>query len=188
MTSDLGGFEDKAGQRVAAAGKWAASQPWDLTPEQVRRTPRSPFRSIRTAVALGIASLGVLFGSLIGAGVFSSPGLSLYQRHSLDGRVVGRLVVIGKRVPNTPMGVPGRVVLTPMEGGQPQTTRTSTDGSFSVSLPAGTYAVTGYSPKVTVNGKKQHCEASRTVTVKVRGVVRGVSVICTTSQGAGTSP
>jgi hypothetical protein len=188
MTSDLGDFEDKARQRVAAAARWAASQPWDLTPEQIRRTPRSRFRSIPTVVALGIASLGVLFGSLIGAGVFSSPGLSLYQRHSPDGRVVGRLVVIGKRVPSTPFGIPGRVVLTPTEGGQPETTRTSTNGSFNVSVPAGTYAVTGYSPKVTVNGKEQHCGASRTVTVKVRGVVRGVSVICRTSRSVSTTP
>jgi hypothetical protein len=83
------------------------------------------------------------------------------------------------------VGVPGRVVLSLVGTSGLFTHATGPKDTFDVLVPAGfMYRVTGYSPKVLVNGREEVCAAAHPVRVPGRAgsngsiVVRGVEVLC----------
>lgn len=75
------------------------------------------------------------------------------------GTVTGTLIFGG------PVGrigpVPGQVVAANSASGQ-FTVTAGEDGRFSLYLPAGSYQLTGHSPKVTLNGAEVECSATLT--------------------------
>jgi len=74
--------------------------------------------------------------------------------------------------------VPGRVVAVGSAGTQAQVTA-GDDGRFRMSLPPGSYQVTGHSPKVLLNGSEVQCSAAHPVKITARRTTRGITVTCT---------
>ena len=176
MTSERAG-EAEVRRRIASAANWAASQPWNLTPAEVRRRRQNPL-SARTAVGVCVAILlATLFGSLAGAGVFSSNprALSLFQRHPPQGHVAGQLVAV--HGPSS-VGIQGRVIFLSTHDMQSRTAQTGPTGLFSLTLPTGTYTVVGYSPKAMADGKELRCSSATKITVHSRIVTRDVRIVC----------
>ncbi|HUY51114.1 MAG TPA: carboxypeptidase-like regulatory domain-containing protein [Streptosporangiaceae bacterium] len=73
------------------------------------------------------------------------------------------------------MPLPGTVVARSAAGEQ-FTTTTGKDGRFQLSLPPGTYELTGHSPQV--GDGQQLCRAERTVHVTMDEPVRDIWVVC----------
>jgi hypothetical protein len=98
------------------------------------------------------------------------------------GTVSGIFVMVGGPASTAhPNGVrlplPGRVIAT-SAAGQRFTVSTGKNGLFTMLLPPGTYRLTGYSPRVHVNGQEMRCIAERAVHVKVGQSIRGTEVFC----------
>jgi hypothetical protein len=60
---------------------------------------------------------------------------------------------------------------------------TNSRGAFDIAVPPGTYAVTGFSPKVVANGRQVRCAAAHTVHIPPPGangvaIIAGVRVEC----------
>ncbi len=90
--------------------------------------------------------------------------------------MTGHFVVVGGPVPGIERPVPGRVVLTSTTG-QRFTVTVGPTGRFTISLPPGSYTLTGYSPGVRSGHAEMRCAALRVVDVRAsRQAVR--DVIC----------
>ncbi len=73
--------------------------------------------------------------------------------------------------------VPGQVVAVNSAGTQSQVS-VEDDGRFSLSLPPGSYQLSGSSPKVTLNGSPVQCSAARPVRITAHRITRGIKVTC----------
>jgi hypothetical protein len=82
--------------------------------------------------------------------------------------------------PPLPLPLPGTIVARNTAGRQ-FTATAGNDGRFELSLPPGTYRVTGHSPQVWVNNQQMLCTAQETVHVTKRQPLRKVWVICSIS-------
>lgn len=95
--------------------------------------------------------------------------------------VTGMLVRVGgpagPKGPPPPVPLPGTVVAR-NAAGQQFTATTGKDGRFQLSLPPGTYRLTGQSPQVMVNGKQMLCAADRAIHLMKHRPLRNISVIC----------
>lgn len=188
---------DIARQRIANAASWAAHQPWPLTSTQLRAR-RNRLVARRPAIAFGtIVTAGALVGSLAGAGVFSTSAASKPSptrtpalqsvppsvqaaAGTQGGTVIGKLVEVGGPAPGTGVGIPGRVTATSASGRHSSTSTTS-DGLFRLSLPAGTYLLTGNSSRFRSRGREMQCRSERSVSVRAGWLTKGVVIICNVS-------
>ena len=91
--------------------------------------------------------------------------------------VTGLLVRVGGPAPGSPLPLPGTVVARNAAGGQFAAT-TGKNGQFQLSLPRGTYRLTGHSPQVMGDGQQESCFAVRTIHVTRRIPLRNVWVVC----------
>jgi hypothetical protein len=91
--------------------------------------------------------------------------------------VTGLLVRVGGPAPGSPVPLPGTVVARNTAGGQ-FTTTTGNNGRFQLSLPPGTYRLTGHSPQVMGGSHQELCCAARTIHVTMRRSLHNIWVIC----------
>lgn len=98
--------------------------------------------------------------------------------------MAGMLVRVGgpaaKSGPPPPLPLPGTVVARD-SAGQQFTATAGNDGRFHLSLPPGTYRLTGHSPQVWVNNQQMLCMAQGAIHVTKRRPLRKVWVICSIS-------
>jgi hypothetical protein len=98
--------------------------------------------------------------------------------------VTGMLVRVGgpttKTGPPPPLPLPGTVVARNSAGRQ-FTATAGNDGRFELSLPPGTYRLTGHSPQVWVNNQQMLCMAQAAIHVTKRQPLRKIWVICSIS-------
>jgi hypothetical protein len=73
--------------------------------------------------------------------------------------------------------LPGTVVAQNVAGGQ-FTATTGNNGRFQLSLPTGSYRLTGHSSQVMVDGQQELCSAGDTVHVTRRRPVHDIWVVC----------
>ena len=74
------------------------------------------------------------------------------------------------------MPLPGTVVARNAAG--EFSTTTAKNGRFQLSLPPGTYELTGHSPQVMGDGQQMLCRAAKTVHVTTDKPVRDTWVVC----------
>ena len=118
-------------------------------------------RKVCYVIAVVIASISIL------TGCSSQP---------TDGRAVtGILVRVGGPAPGSPVPLPGTVVARNAAGGQFVAT-TSKNGRFQLSLPLGTYRLTGHSPLM--QSGQMLCTAMRAVHVIKTKPIRNIQVVC----------
>ncbi|HTZ30012.1 MAG TPA: hypothetical protein VMC83_38815 [Streptosporangiaceae bacterium] len=86
----------------------------------------------------------------------------------------------GKSGPPPPLPLPGTIVARDAAG-QQFTATAGNDGRFELSLPPGTYRLTGHSPQVWVNNKEMLCTAQAAIHVTQRQALRKIWVICSIS-------
>lgn len=95
--------------------------------------------------------------------------------------VTGLLIRVGGPAtlshPQNRLPLPGTVVARNTSGEQ-FTTTTGNNGRFQLSLPPGTYRLTGHSPQVMVNSQQEMCIATRTVRVTRRKSLHNIWVVC----------
>jgi hypothetical protein len=91
--------------------------------------------------------------------------------------VTGLFVRVGGPPPGSPVPLPGTVVARNAAGGQ-FTTTTGKDGRFQLSLPPGTYRLTGHSPQLMGDSNQELCHAARIVHVTRHKPVHNIWVIC----------
>jgi Polysaccharide lyase family 4, domain II len=91
--------------------------------------------------------------------------------------VTGLLVRVGGPAPGSPVPLPGTVAARNAAGAQ-FTATTGKNGRFRLSLPPGTYRLTGHSPQVIGDGQQELCLAVRTVHVTRRTALHNVWVVC----------
>jgi hypothetical protein len=77
----------------------------------------------------------------------------------------------------TPVPLPGRVVAESTDGSR-YTALVDGNGHYTISLPPGTYQVTGYSPLVRSDGGEMQCRALHAVQVTAGTTTTGIDVIC----------
>jgi hypothetical protein len=124
---------------------------------------QADMRRVCCVIAVAVASVSIL------AGCSGQPG-----PHQT---VTGLLVRVGGPAPGSPVPLPGTVIARNTAGEQ-FTTTTGNDGQFQLSLPPGTYRLTGHSPQVKGDGQQLLCRAERTVHVTRRKPVHNIWVIC----------
>jgi hypothetical protein len=91
--------------------------------------------------------------------------------------VTGMLVRVGGPAPGSPVPLPGTVAASSAAGHE-FTAVAGRNGHFQLSLPAGTYRLTGHSPQVWANGREMLCLAGRSLHVAASKPVRGIRVVC----------
>jgi hypothetical protein len=99
-----------------------------------------------------------------------------------NGTVSGIFVMVGGPASTAnPNGVrltlPGRVIAT-SGAGQRFTVITGKNGQFTMLLPPGSYHLTGYSPRVLINGQEMRCRSEHAVQARVGKSIRGIEVFC----------
>jgi hypothetical protein len=94
--------------------------------------------------------------------------------------VTGILVRVGGPPPGSPVPLPGKVEAR-NDAGEVFTAATGNNGRFQLSLPPGTYQLTGHSPHVLANGRRGLCTAERTLYVTKNKTVRNIQVVCSIS-------
>jgi hypothetical protein len=107
------------------------------------------------------------------------------QDQAATGTVTGTLVRVGgpislrAGVPTAPSAVPlpGRVVAESTDGSR-YTASVDQSGHYTISLPPGTYQLTGYSPLVRGDGVEMQCRAAHAVQVTAGTTTPGIDVIC----------
>jgi polysaccharide lyase family 4-like protein len=107
------------------------------------------------------------------------------QDHAATGTVTGTLVRVGgpiqllDGVPAAPTAVPlpGRVVAESTDGSR-YTASVDRSGHYTISLPPGTYQLTGYSPLVRGFGAEVQCRSAHAVQVTAGTTTTGIDVIC----------
>jgi hypothetical protein len=80
--------------------------------------------------------------------------------------------------PQNRLPLPGTVIAQNVAGGGVFTATTGNSGRFQLSLPPGTYRLTGHSPQVMADGQQELCSAGRTIHVTSRRPVRNIWVVC----------
>ena len=112
-------------------------------------------------------------------------GTSSGQDQAATGTVTGTLVRVGGPVqlldgvpaaPN-PVPLPGRVVAESTDGSR-YTASVDTNGHYTISLPPGTYRLTGYSPLMRGDDAEMQCRAPHAVQVTAGTTTTGIDVIC----------
>ena len=91
--------------------------------------------------------------------------------------VTGLLVRVGGPAPGSPVPLPGTVVARNAAGGQ-FTTTTGNNGRFQLSLPPGTYRLTGHTPEVMGDGQQGLCLAPHAIHVTMRTPLQNIWIIC----------
>jgi hypothetical protein len=98
--------------------------------------------------------------------------------------VTGILIRVGGPAtlshPQNLLPLPGEVAARSAAGKQ-FTAATGTNGRFRLSLPPGTYRLTGHSPQVMVNNQQGLCIARRAVRVTRRKPLHNIWVVCSIS-------
>jgi hypothetical protein len=98
------------------------------------------------------------------------------RTNGVRGKITGIFLMVGG-----PAGVrlplPGQVIATSTDG-QRFTVSAGRSGRFTMLLPPGSYNLTGYSPRVRVNGQQMRCLAVRSVRLKAGESLRGIGVFC----------
>jgi len=125
----------------------------------------------------GAVALAVLAGLVVADLVLA--GCSGHAT-AAPGTVTGALIRVGGPAPGAAVPLPGQVIATNSAGVQfPAAVPRS--GRYRLSLPPGTYRLTGYSPLVYANGSKLPCVATRAIHLAAGQTVPGVDVICSIS-------
>jgi len=91
------------------------------------------------------------------------------------GSVTGILERVGGPAPGSPVPLPGHVVAVNSAGAQ-FAVAVGNDGRFSLSLPAGSYQLTGYSPLI--EDGKMRCITPHAVSVATGRTEGHVAVVC----------
>ena len=94
------------------------------------------------------------------------------------GTVVGQFIRVGGPSPGSPVPLPGLMV-TVDSTGRRHTAAVGKNGRFRLSLPAGHYRLTGYSPLI--GSGKVGCRAEHAIQVATGMTTRHVTVICSIS-------
>jgi hypothetical protein len=128
-----------------------------------RSNVQAHMRRVCCVIAAAVASVSILVGCSGQSGPHQT--------------VTGLLVRVGGPAPGSPVPLPGTVVARNAAGGQ-FTTTTGNDGLFQLSLPLGTYRLTGHSPQVMVNNQQELCVATRAVHVTRRKSLHNIWVVC----------
>lgn len=89
----------------------------------------------------------------------------VYEADQASGAVAGRLLRVGGIAPGRPVGVHGKVTATEVATGFSQQASTNSRGFFVISLPVGTYRLSGRSPQI--NAGQWMGDAKALVHVKV---------------------
>jgi hypothetical protein len=84
---------------------------------------------------------------------------------------------VGGPPPGSPVPLPGTIIAKNTAGGQ-FTTTANNNGRFQLSLPPGTYRLTGHSAQVMANNQQELCIATRTVHVTIRKPLHNIWVVC----------
>jgi hypothetical protein len=119
-----------------------------------------------------VAAIGAACASiLIGCGGQAGP------RQNVTGLLirVGGPMTLSHQQNRLPL--PGTVVAQNVTDGQ-FTATSGNNGWFQLSLPPGTYRLTGHSPQVIVDGQQELCSAGGTVRVNSRRPVHNIWVVC----------
>jgi hypothetical protein len=93
------------------------------------------------------------------------------------GTVTGVLVRVGGPAPGAPVPLPGKVVAVSSDGAR-YTATTGRNGRYSLSLPPGSYQLTGHSRDVRSQGVPLLCAGRHAVHVAARRTESGNDVIC----------
>jgi hypothetical protein len=112
------------------------------------------------------------------------PGTSSGQDQAATGTVTGTLVRVGGPVllgttdpAASTVPLPGRVVAESRDGSRYEAS-VDQSGHYTISLPPGTYQLTGYSPLVRSDGAEMQCRAAHPVQVTTGTTTTGIDVIC----------
>jgi hypothetical protein len=92
--------------------------------------------------------------------------------------VSGTFVRVGGPSPGSPVPLPGTITARAVSG-EAFTAKVSSTGRFKLSLPPGTYHVTGRSPLI--QGGKMVCAATKELHVTARASGDSVTVVCSVS-------
>jgi hypothetical protein len=111
-----------------------------------------------------LAAGSLLTGCASGAASAAAPGT-----------VVGQFIRVGGPAPGSPVPLPG-VVVTADSGGTRHEVAVGRNGWFRLSLPAGHYRLTGYSPLI--GSGKVGCRAEHVIRVAAGKTTRHVTVTC----------
>lgn len=112
--------------------------------------------------------------SLVGAAAVAGCTGRTYAVH---GTITGIFLMVGGPA-NGRVPLPGHVIANNVDTGKTFTVSTGRSGRFTMLLTPGIYNLTGYSPRVHVNGKEMRCLAARSVRVKAGKSLQGVDVFC----------
>jgi len=86
---------------------------------------------------------------------------------SVTGTVTGVLVSAGGPAPGAPVPLPGQVVAVSTDGSR-HTATAGRSGRYRLSLPPGTYRLTGHSPMVRSEGTEMLCTGAHAIHVTAR--------------------
>jgi len=121
----------------------------------------------------------------IAASVIAAAVVAGYTGHAAraHGSVTGVFLMVGGPADIAhPNGVrvplPGHVIASNVDTGEHFTVSTGKSGRFTMLLAPGTYNLTGYSPRVHVNGQEMRCIAARSIRVRAGKRLRGADVFC----------
>ena len=119
-------------------------------------------------------TLGAIM-TLLAAGSMLAGCATGTPSRTASGAVEGQFISVGGPSPGAAVPLPGQVVAIDSTGTR-VTVGVGTNGRFSLSLPAGTYRLIGYSPLI--QSGKARCNAERPVRVTAGRTTRRVAVIC----------
>jgi hypothetical protein len=99
-----------------------------------------------------------------------SPNRHVTTIWASSGSIAGRLLRVGGAAPGTPVGVPGTAYATNVATGVTFQASTTSAGVFTISVPDGTYRLSGRSPQM--NGGNWMVTASSLIHLRVGGTAR----------------
>jgi hypothetical protein len=117
--------------------------------------------------------LGAIAVSLLAAAILAACSS---QQHAPHGTIAGALLGVGGPAPGT-YPLPGHVVATSSSGTR-YTVATGVKGRYNLSLPPGTYRLTGHSPRLRSHGAERLCAAMHPVHVAAGRTTSGTYVTC----------
>jgi hypothetical protein len=120
-------------------------------------------------------TLGAVMTLLVAGSMLAGCGAQRPAPKTAPGTVAGEFIRVGGPAPGSPVPLPGQVVAVESAGTR-LTVTVGNDGRFSLSLPAGTYRLSGYSPLI--DSGKARCSAEHAVRVTTGRTTRHVAVIC----------
>jgi hypothetical protein len=153
------------GETEALATYGAPPQPWQVTVTAVASHQVLLHQSPSASQEIVVSSSGVTVQT---AAVLPTPTIPG------DGLVTGTLEAVGGPAPGSPRPLSGTVTLR-NTGGSTFAAQTSSDGTFSIEVPAGSYAITGRSPLF--QSGAVDCQASGPLTVTAGGT-SSVAIDC----------